>query len=128
MSGEPARDDELDDRQLAAAQRFAELCAWLDIPPEVEATDEEAERYDRVRTRLSTLVASVVLERERLVARLGSSYVPEGGLGPDNAAENVEYDLCVRYERVAGLMEAYVGDELLITVPLATLDADPSAN
>ena len=81
-------------------------------------------RADR---RLSELIASKLMERPDLRSRLGADF------GPDvrersTAAQSALWQLCVRYERVAGLLEVYVDDDRLMTVPVASLRTTASQN
>jgi hypothetical protein len=114
----------------AAQERFVAVAEAFGTTPG-QPVAARADEVVQAHARLTDLVAAAVMGRPDLTRGLGGSYVPAPGWGrgPRNAAERLLWDLCVRYERVAGLLEVYVADERVLTVPLTTLRTpEPSLN
>jgi hypothetical protein len=78
------------------------------------------------RRRLSEFAAAQIMARPDLRAQIPRSGYIADDIG--TAAETVLYVLCVRFERIGELIEAYVGDERLATWPIASLLGDASRN
>jgi hypothetical protein len=69
---------------------------------------------------MAELTASGIMTMPHLVERLGPQRT-EHYPALSGGAQRVLYQLDVRYERTAGLLEAYVDDERVAWVPVVTL-------
>jgi hypothetical protein len=113
------------EQAAAAKQRLEVLVEAFDVDPD----DQEAmEELFIAKHRLSEQVARAITARSDLHSRVGG-YIPERrDGGPATAEEAIEWDLCVRYEVTANLLEVYVDDERILTDAVSNLRQDARFN
>ena len=110
----------------AGAQRLEALTQALGFP---DADGEAMGDLDTADHRRSELVAREILKHPDRYP------IPRGGRtpevrdgGPRTGEQFLLWDLCGRYEHVAGVIEVYVGDERVLRYPVANLRQDARLN
>jgi hypothetical protein len=107
----------------AADRRLNVLIRALDAgDPDDEEVMQELWAADR---RLSDFIVNSKPELARRLER--GRRVPPGPGGPRTATQAALWHACAHYELAGDLIDVYVDDEWLMTVPVAILRGDPNA-
>jgi hypothetical protein len=114
------------EEERAAEQRLQTLWEALGNP---DPNDDQAmQELWTVRRRISEQLARVITARPAIRSRLhGRVPEPDDG-GPRTPEETMLWQLGVTYERTAGLLRVYVGEERIHELPIVTLRGEASLN
>jgi len=107
----------------AADQRLGVLTRVLNAgDPDDDTAMRELRRADR---RLSEFIVNAKPQLARRLER--SRRAPPDERGPRTAAQAVLWYACAQYELFGELIDVYVDDQWLMTVPITVLRGDPHA-
>ena len=119
--------DNAANNRTAARERLKAVIEAFDYP---DPDDYEAMvALHTANHRLAELVASAIVRDRLRFPRTIAARVPEVDEGgPTTAAQAVLWEMGVRYERTASLIEVFVGEERLLTYAVSSLRQKASVN